>query len=140
MKKTLVSLVIMMFISMTASGSVPIEEVKWCHYPISMTVMGNGDNQTVDVKAGNYFKVTLESAAGTGYRWELDNKNMVLVNAAEQNVASVDKVFLPGGKVRWEFYYKVNPTASGQETLRFSLRRCRGEIPAKEFLLTVIAR
>ncbi|MBP2643240.1 MAG: Chagasin family peptidase inhibitor [Firmicutes bacterium] len=144
MKKIIIILSLIMCI--TLPGAASVKEVKNYQYPISMTVIApedssGGASQIIEVNTGDYFKVGLEAAGGTGYRWQLDDNNMDIVEFVDQTAAPVDPVFrMPGSKIRWEFYFKVKPNVSGQQPLRFYLRRGLDEIPVKEFLLTVIVQ
>lgn len=142
MKKALIVLSLMLFITMPTAGAAPIEAVNGCQYPISMTVIAESDSsQIINVKVGDYFKVTLEAAGGTGYSWQLDNKNMDFVEAVDKTVAPVNpNLHLAGGKVRWEFYFRVKPDALGQDTLQFCLRRGQNEMPVKKAWLIIIVQ
>lgn len=124
------------------------EGMAYREYPISATVVVSGDgsasvSESVDVKKGDYFKVVLYAAGGTGYEWTLATQNPLLVEAVGNSTAPVDNTGkLAGGKVRWVFYLKMKADATGQETLQFVLRRSweKNVQPARSFDLTLVAR
>ena len=142
-------LVVLVFSAMVLfSRSAAAEGMAYREYPIGTTVIVAGDcaasaSESIDVKKGDYFKVVLYAAGGTGYEWTLANQKPALAESVENSAAPVEgSENLAGGRVRWVFYLKVKPDASGQETLKFVLRRAweKNVPPARNFDLTLLAR
>lgn len=95
--------------------------------PIAMTVKVDADDAAseglaVDIKAGDFFKVELYAASGTGYDWEVLNKALQLVKV-EKRYSVMETPDLPGGKMCTVYILQAKPDTVGQETVGFSLRR-----------------
>ena len=95
--------------------------------PIAMTVKVDADDAAneglvVDIKASNFFKVELYAASGTGYEWELLNKDLQLVEV-ENCYSVMETPNLAGGKMRTVYILQAKPDTVGQETVAFSLRQ-----------------
>jgi len=95
--------------------------------PIAITVKASADNATseglvVDIKAGDFFKVELFAASGTGYEWELLNKALQLVKV-ENSYSVMETPNLAGGKMLTVYILQAKPDTVGQEVIVFSLRR-----------------
>ncbi|MBP2637804.1 MAG: Chagasin family peptidase inhibitor [Firmicutes bacterium] len=95
--------------------------------PIAITVKADADDAVseglvVDIKAGDFFKVELYAASGTGYEWELINKALQLVKV-EKRYSVMEMPNLPGGKMCTVYILQAKPDTGGQETVAFSLRR-----------------
>ena len=95
--------------------------------PIAMTVKAAADDAAsdglvVDIKAGDFFKVELFAASGTGYEWELLNKALQLVNV-ENRYSVMETPNLAGCKMRTVYILQAKPDTAGQEIIVFSLRR-----------------
>ena len=104
------------------------EEKEPSEYPIAATVVVIGANgetgaESISVRPGDYFRVVFYAAGGTGYGWALDSESLSLIEKAAVNTEPVSKEPLTGGKVRWNFYLRVKPEATGQEILHFYLSR-----------------
>lgn len=94
------------------------------------TIVVDANNTTIanhiTVKAGEYFKVAFYTSVGTGYQWTLDSKQeLALIEQVSVDSAASNDRFssVPGGKVKEEFYLRVKPEATGQQTLHFFLIR-----------------
>jgi predicted secreted protein len=95
--------------------------------PIAVTVKADADDATgegltVDIKAGDFFRVELYAASGTGYEWELLTKDLRLVEVVN-SYAAMETPDLAGGKMRTVYILRAKPDTVGQETVVFSLRR-----------------
>jgi predicted secreted protein len=96
--------------------------------PIAMNVKVtalNASSETLGftIKPGEYFKVELYAAGGTGYEWVLVNKKLNLVKIASHFAGPEKTPALPGGIERTVFLLQAKPGTSGKETVTFSLRR-----------------
>jgi len=137
--------------------SVPVEKVDSIVNALQIIKNGNdliakvvvvGDSnekfpEAIEVNTGDYFKVVLHAAGGTGYGWALDSESLKLIELVSSNVAQVNsQSLLVGGKAIWEFYLRLKPEMTGQETIHFYLSRPweKNEKPAQVFDLTVVAK
>jgi Predicted secreted protein len=121
-------------------------------FPIVMTIVVVGDPsggkapEDIEVAPGDYFKVVLYAAGGTGYSWVLESQSPGTVEIAADHTVPVSSQLngppLAGGMVKWEFYLHVKAEATGQETLHFTLSRPweKNQKPARMFDLHVITR
>jgi predicted secreted protein len=141
--------IVMMVLALTlVCGTAAAEGMAYREYQIGTTVIIAGDcsesaAESIDVKRGEYIKVILYAAGGTGYEWVVTDKNLSMVEVVNNSVAPVDSsTKLVGGKARWTFYLKMRDDASGQEVVPFALKRAweKNEPPARKFELTVVAR
>ncbi len=133
---------------MLFSGVADAKGTTYREYPVSATIVvtedgGTNVSESIEIKKGEYFKVVLYAAGGTGYDWALGTQNPLLAEFVEKStapVAGAEK--LAGGKVRWIFVLKMKDDASGQETLQFVLRRSweKNVPPARTFDLTLVTR
>jgi len=123
-----VMLAMVLAIGMIATGMASAEEKKTEDYPESVTVVVIGDSsvkapEVITVFPGDYFKVVLYAAGGTGYCWMLDSDSLISIKMVANSSSPVSSLTLAGGKVRWEFYLRVKPETTGQEILHFYLSR-----------------
>lgn len=116
-------------------------------FPVTMTVVVAGDcergEESVEIKPGQFFKVDLYAAGGTGYAWTLVNSDFALLELAGDSAGPVDSDSTrTGGRVKWSYFLKVKEAASGQEVVKFALKRAweKDAAPARSFDLTVVAR
>ena len=110
-----------------AAAVVSAEDIAVREPPIAMTVKADADDTAteglvVDIKAGDFFKVELYAASGTGYEWELLNKDLQLLEV-ENSYSVMETPNLAGGKMRTVYILQAKPDTVGQETVVFSLRR-----------------
>ncbi|SMD12783.1 protease inhibitor I42 family protein [Sporomusa malonica] len=110
-----------------AAAGVLAEDMTVREPPIAMTVKADADDAAseglaVDIKAGDFFKVELYAASGTGYDWELLNKALQLVKV-EKRYSVMETPNLPGGKMCTVYILQAKPDTVGQEPVVFSLRR-----------------
>lgn len=147
-RKKIAIMAILLITLAIAATTVSAEGKDSRDYLVSTTIVLIGDGggksaEAIPVKAGDYFKVVLYAAGGTGYEWVLENKDLKLVEAVDEFINPVDGAQnLPGGQVRWVFYLQLKADALGQETLQFALKRPwepKAE-PAQVFGLTVTAK
>ena len=146
-RKISVMLVMILTMATISSGAASAGEKKTNDYPVIATVVVVGDSsgnspEAIKVKPGDYFKVVLYAAGGTGYGWMLDSKSLISIKAVADSVAPVNSQPLAGGKAKWEFCLRVKPEAAGQETLHFYLSRPweKNGKPARVFDLNVVAK
>lgn len=121
-------------------------------FPVVMTIEAVGGRnsatvpETIEIVSGDYFKVVLHAAGGTGYSWVFKREGSGLVEVVADNVIPLsDQLNTPplaGGPVKWEYYFHAKPETIGQETLRFQLIRPWEKVkkPAQTFDLTVITK
>ena len=77
--------------------------------------------QTIHVRAGETFEVSLEGTAGTGFRWEFDAlpATVGLVSLLEERREAVST--LPGGRTIQHFRFQA--LSPGKLDLTFRFRR-----------------
>lgn len=127
LKKTVVMLSMSLFIWGMGAAVALAQDVPGREPPIAVTVKADADDAageglTVDIKAGDFFKVELYAAGGTGYEWELLNKALKLVKV-ENSYSVAETPNLAGGKMRTVYILQAKPGTAGQETVVFALRR-----------------
>ncbi|MCE5286869.1 MAG: protease inhibitor I42 family protein [Pelosinus sp.] len=144
MKKSSLVVALMLVMLLTVIGAAAAEEQKADNYAVVKTVEVNGRSgeiasQEVTVKPGDYIKVNLYAAGGTGYDWQLDSDSADSIQAVSKDTAPVGDKYLAGGPVRWEFVLLVKPEAKPQ-TLHFALVRSweKNKKPAQAFDLKVL--
>lgn len=122
-------------------------EAKAPEVPVGALVVVTGDGEQgaemIEVKAGQYIKVSLFAAGGTGYSWTLAEPNLALIEPVGDQIEPVDPDSRRvGGRMKWSYYLKVKESASGQEVLKFVLRRPweKNTPPARSFELTVVTK
>lgn len=142
-------LCLFLLLALTLSVSlVAAEGMAYREYPISATIMLEGCGnvqyeQTLDLKSGDYFRVELFAAGGTGYQWTLENENPELIKLVYQNSGPVDAAKnIAGGKARTVFIFQATSSTNTPEVLHFALKRPweKAEKPAQTMELSVTAR
>lgn len=143
-KKISLVVVLMLAILLTVIGAAAAEEQKTDNYTVAKTIevtdsSGEISSKEVTVKPGDYIKINLYAAGGTGYGWQLDFYSADSIQEVSKNTVSVGDKHLAGGPVRWEFVLLVKPEAEAQ-TLHFALVRPweKSEKPAKVFDLHIV--
>jgi len=138
------SIMLMMLILVSISVGVASAEEKSSDYPVStaVVVVGNGRGEVpeaLELESGDYFKVVLYAAGGTGYNWALDNESLKSIEVVANSSVPVNHLPLAGGPVRWEFYLRLKPGATEPENLHFYLSRPwdKNQKPAQMFDLAV---
>ena len=93
--------------------------------------------QTIHAKVGETFEITLEEAAGTGFRWEFDPQPAAtrLVKLLEENREAVSTV--PGGQTKQHFQFQA--LSPGKADLTFHNRRA-WESSTTETVQTITAQ
>ena len=128
MKNIGVMLAMVLAIGMIATGMAAAQEKNTEECPVIVTVVVIGDSnmkvpEAIAAFPGDYFKVVLYAAGGTGYNWILDSDSLTSIEMVTNSTSPVSSLPLAGGKARWEFYLRVKPETKGQETLHFHLSR-----------------
>ena len=109
MKKISVMLVMMLIMIIFTVGIASAGDKKPGDYPVNTTVVIIGDSsvnepEAIEISPGEYLKVVLYAAGGTGYGWVLDSDSLTSIEVVSSNVAQVNsQPLLVGGKARWDF-------------------------------------
>ena len=147
MKKWMILATILAVLSLGSGLAIAAPPVKAPDFPVTMTVILAGDcdrgEESIDIQRGQYFKVNLYAAGGTGYTWTLADHEFSLLELAGDSVEPVEPDSMrAGGRVKWSYYLKVKDEAAGQEVIKFVLKRGweKTASPARSFDLTVVAR
>lgn len=96
---------------------------------IAMTIKADASGAVsevlpVAIKAGEFFKVQLSAASGTGYEWVLLNKDLRLIEVINRSTdPTTDPPDVPGAKMCTVYILQAKPDTAGQETITFSLRQ-----------------
>ena len=128
MKKHILGLLFLLILTLSCSMAAA-EGMAYREYPISASIMVESSStmhcsQSLELSPGDYFRVELFTAGGTGYQWTLTNEKPELVKIVYQHTGPVDVTQeLAGGKTRTVFIFQVNPAVDTPETLQFALKR-----------------
>ena len=96
---------------------------------IAMTIKADASGAVsevlpVAIKAGEFFKVQLSAASGTGYEWVLLNKDLRLIEVINRSTdPTTDPLDVPGAKMCTAYILQAKPDIAGQETITFCLRQ-----------------
>lgn len=129
LKKVLAMMSTFFLFWVLAAGMVSADGTARGEKPIAMNIKVDAEDAAsevlgFDIKAGEFFKVELYAAGGTGYEWVLLNKDLQLVKVVSSSTGPVtDTPNLLGGKIRTVYILQAKPHTAGQETVAFSLRR-----------------
>lgn len=126
LKKVLAMMSTSFFLWGLASGMVSADGMARAETPIAMNIKVDAVSEVLgfDIKAGEFFKVELYAAGGTGYEWVLLNKDLQLVEVMSRSTGPVTETpNLVGGKMRTIYILQAKSGTAGQETVAFSLRR-----------------
>ena len=123
------------------------EGMAYREYPLSASIMLDSEGrlsseQALQLREGDFFRVELRTAGGTGYQWELKNDAPELAQVVYRATEPLDAnapIPLAGGKTRTIFIFRVASASVLSETLRFSLERSweTHVKPLQELTLTV---
>jgi len=130
MKQHLILLLVIAALSLAACGGKPTE-------PPVVEISDAG--KTIEVTAGNDFKIVIESNSSTGYHWELVgdlDENIVQLVSKDYRA---DEPVMPGSGGRDVLVFQA--VAAGETTITLGYYPPgEGESPAQEVTFTVVVK